>query len=87
MCDKSQHAVLPPGYKYKPGQLVTINGRLYRIKKYLPNDTQLKCGSCCMKDCRKAMSKCMCSCVIEVRNGRFLISKKGMGRYLEFVSK
>lgn len=94
MCDKSQYAVLRSGYKYKPGQLITINGRLYRIKKYLSNDTDtLKCN-CDYWDCEKAFYKRICTYCIIRKNIRFSIPQcskvlinEGKGRYLELVSE
>lgn len=95
MCNKIQYKVPPFRYKYKPGQLFTINSRLYRIKKYLPNDPDtLKCECHNMGDCNKAMHKLICAYFSEKRNIKFLIPscsnkliKEGKGRYLELVSE
>lgn len=94
MCNKILIKVPPFRFKYKPGQLFTINGRLYRIKKYLPNDPDtLKC-ECCMEDCDKARSKLICAYFTEMPNEKvcipschFKLIQKGLGRYLELVSE
>lgn len=94
MCNKTKYAVLQPGYKYKPGQLITINGRLYRIKKY-PSDTTdtLKCD-CDFWDCEKAFSRRICAYCIIRKTISFSIPQcsktliqMGKGRYLELVSE
>lgn len=95
MCRKSLYEMLLFKYKYKPGQLVTINGRLYRIKKYPPNAIcTLKCECHHMEDCNKAMHKLICAYFSEKRNIKFLIPScsnklinEGKGRYLELVSE